>query len=55
VRSERTCGARAEEHQLHYPHAYEWSDAHWDWRLGTDEERAAAELAALKEYLARST
>ena len=48
-------GAWADEHGMHYPHAYKWSDERWDWRLGTDNALADADLAALKEQLSRST
>lgn len=41
--------------ELHYPHAYRWSDSRWAWLLSTVEPVADEQLALLKVQLAKST
>ena len=41
--------------QLHWEHRYRWSDARWDWALGSRQPLNESQLAALREQLAQST
>ena len=39
------------EPRIHYPHVHRWSDAQWDWCLGTDHPLSQVQLAELRGRL----
>jgi len=45
----------ADAEQFRWEHHYRWSDARWDWALGSRQQVNESQLAALREQLAQST
>jgi hypothetical protein len=39
---------------MNWPHMHRWSDADWDWWLGTDEPLSVEALEAIKSHWGRS-